>query len=349
MLLEKLKTPVADHFALRRRKGDVGVELEIEGRRLYGAGIGNWAAKPDGSLRGGMEYVSSVLLRKNVGQNFTELLNGLKAQGSELLPTYRCSTHIHENYLDETLHCVVGTYVCWALIEPVVFRVLPTGRDGSLFCVSSYDSGDVPAFIERFCDDLGTGGWRPRGKYSSLNVSRLGPSDHPALGTLEYRVFPPTLNPETLQEWCNWTGNIKEFVRNHKDETYLEMVRGAEAAPMEFIQTILGKCPFSRQEAGDLIDFGARHAYEIVRIFIGKLNEKPVEKPAKRTKTVGLEAAGPFALGDIIAAVPAGMPVGAEVAPAQPVAGFQVRRRPMRRAGGAARLARAAVRPVDRA
>lgn len=287
MLLDNLKIPVADKFNLRRKKGDVGLELETEGENLPEGGIvPNWAGKPDGSLRNGMEYISAPLLRKNVANEVTCLAAELVKRGARIAPTYRSSTHIHENYLDSTFGDVLGAYICWALVEPTVFRVLPAGRDGSLFCVSSYDSGDLPLFVERLCDDIATGfvrGFQPRGKYSSLNISRLGPGDHEALGTLEYRVFPPSMNGDVIQTWCNWTGNIKEFVRRQDDPSYLEMVRWAEAFPVEFLSAIFGRCPVPRPEAAELVDFGARQAYELARMVSQALRAKPKEKPNKKS------------------------------------------------------------------
>lgn len=287
MLLDNLKIPVADKFNLRRKKGDVGLELETEGENLPEGGIiPNWAGKPDGSLRNGMEYISAPLLRKNVANEVTYLSAELVKRGARIAPTYRSSTHIHENYLDSTFGDVLGAYICWALVEPTVFRVLPAGRDGSLFCVSSYDSGDLPLFVERLCDDIATGfvrGFQPRGKYSSLNISRLGPGDHEALGTLEYRVFPPSMDGDVIQTWCNWTGNIKEFVRRQDDPSYLEMVRWAEAFPVEFLSAIFGHCPVPKPEAAELVDFGARQAYELARMVSQALRAKPKEKPSKKS------------------------------------------------------------------
>lgn len=329
MFADMLKTPVADHFRLRRVKGDVGIELEIEGEGLPAAALTKFfTGKPDGSLRQGMEYVSKPLPRGVVAEKVNEVAAALRIIHANVRPTYRCSTHIHENYLDATFGDVIGTYICWALAEPAVFRAIPEGRDGSLFCVSSYDSGDLPGYFEGFCNRLADGfvqGFQPRGKYSSLNMTRLGPGEAPALGTLEYRIFPLSLDGEQVQQWAEWCGNIKSFVQKWaaEDPSFMEMVRWAEANPDNFLSAILGKHPF-KHEAAALVDFGVRQAYELARITVAAL-KAPVKTTQKRKSSL-------LNLNMVDAVInERGFvdDIPAEVAPAQPVAGFQRRRRPL--------------------
>lgn len=347
MFADRVKTPIADQFTLRRRQGDVGIELEVEGDNLPAGGVTNdFLGKADGSLRNGMEYISGILRRKDVKTSVDTLFTTLHKNGVRLVPSYRCSTHIHENYLDHTFGEVLGAYICWAMIEPAVFRVLPAGRDGSLFCVSSYDSGDLPLFFERFCEGIANGflhGWNPRGKYSSLNISRLGPSDAPALGTLEYRVFPLSTNGQTVQEWSDWLGNIKTFVKQHylEDPTFVSMVRWAEANPIRFVETIIGNkvLHFTFEETRALVDFGVRQGYELARIVAAAMNAKPKRKGVK---TVGLD--GPMidvVVGDV-----------GEAIPAAPVNPFPWGQRPLnrrRRAAAAGNLGDAGAEPARRA
>lgn len=342
MFTDMIKTPVADHFKLKRRIGDVGIELETEGNFLpEGAVTKAFHGKQDGSLRHGMEYVSGVLSRKDVESEVNNLFAALAKNGAIINPSYRCSTHIHENYLDCTFGEVLGTYICWALIEPLIFRVIPAGRDGSLFCVSSYDSGDLPQYFERLCEGLSSKyhDWHPRGKYSSLNISRLGPSDAPALGTLEYRVFPLSQDGATVQQWCNWCGNIKSFVRESmsEDPSFVTMVRWAEANPLLFIEKIFGVLPQlpPRNETAELIDFGARQAFELARVVSTALRAKPKEKEKKKKYALDdlMEAHARVILDDPVQEIRWDQPV--EVAPAQPVGGFRARQRELAALGAA--------------
>lgn len=316
---EKVQTTVGRQWDIYSPKGDCGIEIEIEGDNLpQGLITKNFVGKGDGSLRNGAEYVSGVLWRREVGREVNLLQTTLGKVGAVFQPSYRCSTHIHENYVNETFHSVLGAYVIWALVEPSVFRMIPAGRDGSLFCVPSYDAGDVPTFIDRFCKDIAGGfrnGFRPRGKYASQNITRLGPGEAPAIGTLEYRIFPYTMDGDTIQQWCDWLGNLRGIVAAEKDPTFIGLVRWAEKNPLDFLGRVFGKVPFSKEEAGNLVDFGARQAYEIARVINAAYKMKVVKERKKPTLMVGDEM--PMHIDEFIPRV-----AEAEVAPAEPVNPF---------------------------
>lgn len=284
MFSEKSKGTVASAFRLSSPKGQFGIEIETEGRALpIGRITKSFEGKPDGSLRNGMEYISKVLSFEAVQPSVDELRLTLEKQGVVIQPSYRSSTHIHMNYCDKTFQDVLGMMVLWSIVEPVVFRQME-GREGSIFCVSSYDSGELPRFIDLFCKDIASNfnnrGFQPRGKYSSLNISRLGPSEHHALGSLEFRVFPTTLDGNQIKTWCQWLVNMERIVREQEDASFLEMVAWAEQNPHALITGIFGEFPVDvpRHMAGDLIDYGARTAYEMARVISKHLSEKPISK-----------------------------------------------------------------------
>lgn len=343
MFSEKVKGTVASAFRLASPKGMFGIEIETEGDNLFAGKVTkSFEGKPDGSLRNGMEYVSKVLSFEAIQPAVDELRETLVKQGCGIRPSYRSSTHIHMNYCDKTFQDVLGMMVLWSIVEPVVFRQME-GREGSIFCVSSYDSGELPNYLDLFCKDIAgnfnSRGFQPRGKYSSLNISRLGPSEHHALGTLEFRVFPTTLDGSRIKTWCNWLMNMERLVREQEDGSFLEMVSWSEQNPHALLSAIFGELPFNipRHMVGDLIDYGARTAYEMARVIAKNLAEKPREK--KPLPRFGMLE---------------------EVAPAQPENPFQNRadelaRADRQRAAGEdrvrlaarerARAARAAIRP----
>ena len=275
MFAESINTKIAVQFGLRSPKGDVGIEIETEGQNLpAGKVTGTFTGKEDGSLRNGMEYVSSPIMAKSVTKDVDYLAETLRVTGAIINPTYRSSTHIHVNYCDHTWKHVLGTTIIWALVEPIVFRMMPPGRDGSLFCVSSYDSGDQSAYIDRLCTDIGKGfynGFNPRGKYSSLNNSRL--SD---LGTLEYRVFPTSLDGQQIQGWVDMCMNIRELSGT---DDILGFVRDVEQRPLPFLENVFGDLP-ELPDLPQLVDFGARSAYEMASVVV-----KHLKAPAPKTRS----------------------------------------------------------------
>jgi hypothetical protein len=298
MFTEYAKHTVAQQFGLRSPKGDVGIEIETEGRNLpHGKVTGSFQGKEDGSLRNGMEYVSTPIFAKDVTERVDNLAGELRNKRAEVNPTYRSSTHIHVNYCDRTWNDVLNTMVIWALVEPVVFRMMPPGRDGSLFCVSSYDSGDLAGYADRFCTEISQNfemGFHPRGKYSSLNLTRL--SD---LGTMEYRVFPSSIDGKTIQQWTDWVMNIREMAGKGEP---LWLVREAEQNPLPFLREIFGDTHFD--DAGQYVDFGARSAYEVARV-INKHMKAPAPKVRQKKTPDALMAALDVVDGQGVAANPA--------------------------------------------
>lgn len=291
MFKDNLRINVGKTFHCRPVRGMYGIEIETEGANLPAGPVTRaFQGKLDGSLRQGMEYVSIPLMGNVVGAEVNKLREEILRQGAKIIPSYRCSTHIHQNYTDKSFREVLGMSILWALIEPVVMRLMPPGRDGSLFCVSTYDSGELADFTENFCkaiDDRMVNGFHPRGKYSSLNFSRLGPSEHNALGTLEFRVFPTSLEGEQVQMWCDWLTRALDLVVRAQDDSYISMVRHAEQNPLPFLESIFGHVPLPKAEAGDYVDYGARTAYEMARVVAKFLNTKPKQEKKKGFGVMG--------------------------------------------------------------
>lgn len=283
MFTTNCQKTVAEVFGLVSPKGDVGIEIETEGMDLRSGRITQaFTGKEDGSLRQGMEYISKPLLLKDVELRVNNLHAQIAALGGHLNPTYRSSTHIHVNYCDRTLWDVAGTMVLWSLVEPTVMRLMPPGRDGSLFCVASYDAGELPEWMDQFCSDIAENfpnGFRPRGKYSSLNVTRLGHGHDAALGTMEYRVFPSCMDGAQITQWCSWLLNIREMATSSRNESYVDIVRWAEQNPLPFLNNILGGIPqHIQKDAAEYVDFGARTAFEMARVISKYVNMKPKKK-----------------------------------------------------------------------
>jgi hypothetical protein len=314
MFSEQMDTIIAKTFNLRSPKGDVGIEIETEGRNLpAGKVTGTFIGKEDGSLRHGMEYVSTPTPAKEAHVRVSNLAAKLVEHGAIVEPTYRSSTHIHVNYCDYRWRDVLGTMVAWAVLEPVVFSMMPPGRDGSLFCVSSYDSGDLADYTDQLCGQIGNSfgaGYNPRGKYSSLNLTRL--SD---LGTMEYRVFPSSMDGKQIQTWVDWVINIRTLVQKQDDPSFLTLVREAEQSPNPFLESIFGHADIPG--AQEYVDYGARQGFELARV-ISRHLKAPVKKP--QGKKVPVQDADGVVLN--IPGVAGNWVQHVEVAPAQPVPPF---------------------------
>lgn len=284
MFSEEMTKTVRDTFNRKPVKGEFGIEIETEGQNLFGGGITKvFQAHEDGSLRQGMEYVSKPIFRKDVIPSVDELKTVLERNRCIFNPSYRSSTHIHHNYLDNTWSDVVGAVIGWTIVEPIVLDAMPPGRNGSLFCLASFDTGDATAALDYLCGQIGNGkikyAWNYRGKYSAQNLLRLAD-----LGTIEYRVFPTSMDGKQIDGWCGWLANIKDQAVQAQDRSFLGMVEYAEKNPFEFCGRIFdGNPPVDNARISALVDFGARHAYELARVVNEHIKKPPPKAKAKKS------------------------------------------------------------------
>lgn len=300
--LEVTKTTVFDFWApitgLRRTTGDVGVEIELEGDNLLPGGLPckGWDIHMDNSLRGpkgmgqgGAEYttrgaISLADVRSAVGR-LNDVLHNAKVILREDSP--RTSTHIHVNVQDLSYIDTFGYITLFAAIEPLFLNLCGPRRDGNSFCVTSFDSGDLPDWYHEVFRALE--GHRPgtytelpnRGKYASLGTFRMHD-----LGTLEARCFPCSVDPDEIHKWCTWLLNIKDMVRRQDDKSFRSLIKLGLHDPQMLIQTIFGETGISPYLAAELVQYGSREAYELTRLMKFFLNKKPDEKKARKAKSI---------------------------------------------------------------
>lgn len=194
--------------------GDVGLELEVEGRNLPPGPVladirvsnnAVWLAINDGSLRGGIEYVTSTPIktsdiRKMIGGLFRhfETYPRCTVQNSN-----RCSTHVHVNAGDLKVNQVTSAIVLWCTFQTAFIKWHGITRQQNHFCLSSRDEDSM---VEAWLDYLRNGraptrGNRPNIKYTALNVLPLFTQ-----GSLEFRAGGPPDNEDKLVWWakiCN--------------------------------------------------------------------------------------------------------------------------------------------------
>src|SRR4051812_30294516 len=99
---------VSKLFAVRKRAGEVGLEIEMEGRNLHRAPIEPyWEDHQDGSLRGeeNAEYVLRIpISRKLVPEALEMLFKFLKDSGAVIRQdSPNTSVHVHLNMQDVSL------------------------------------------------------------------------------------------------------------------------------------------------------------------------------------------------------------------------------------------------------
>lgn len=303
---EHTKRTVLDFYqpvtGMRPVKGDIGIEIEIEGEGNLTHACTGWTVHEDNSLRGpggiargGVEYVTKgAIAADNVlscVQRLREILIKAGVRFREDSP--RTSTHIHVNVQDLPLIDVFGFITVFAAIEPMFLHLCGPRRDGNSFCTPSYDTGDLPDYFHdafRQIERYSTGGYielPQRGKYASLGTFRLHD-----LGTLECRCFPFSVNPEEIQTWSNWLMNLKNLVRRQDDKSFRGLIKLGIHDPMVLAQSIFMTAQgfpmgITTNLAAELIQYGSREAYELTRLMKFFLNKKPSEKKHKKGNVYG--------------------------------------------------------------
>ena len=274
--------------------GTFGVELEYEGKKLPKT-IPGWVGKKEGSLRGeAIEYaLDAPVVMADLSGRLDRLFNGVKAVGGEIILTPRASTHIHMNIQRETFLDILNFILVFTILEPVIFRLCGPERNGNLFCLPSYETGDLPAWVASYRDLVRKGdiGYlMNRGKYASLNTNTLS-----QFGSLEARCFPNTDKKEKILQWAQWLLNIKGYVSNLSDKTLDNTFSSVYNNPEGFVERILHFRPTLGDlgsNISDLIHYGLEHAYEarhpILDLF--EKNQAPAKRGKKRVSIQPVEA-----------------------------------------------------------
>lgn len=227
-------------FGLPLRKkcaGDVGVEIEVEGRHLPNPEK-YWRREADGSLRGpeSAEYVlSSPLPITKLPLALKSLKLDYKASGAVIDDSVRAGIHVHINVQDLNMVEVYNYITLYLILEELLTKYCGESREGNLFCLRACDAEYLiqcltnAAKTQRFrrlvTDDL---------RYSALNVKALG--EH---GSLEFRSMRSTNDFDVIQTWAEILVGLREKARTYTDPT--DIINGfSEGESKTFLEGVLG-------------------------------------------------------------------------------------------------------------
>lgn len=193
----------------------------METARAYLAPL--WTSHADGSLRnGGVEFVTNGGLGGQSLFSAFERICHLLANVIEYQDTFRCSTHMHVNMLDFTVHQVAKFLMVYSACEPYLFAHCGQYRRSSNFCVPVGDSlpfhkNLIANLYEDACATRS--GTRVTNKYTAMNLQPLFGSDRVRpIGTVEFRGGRPMTTIEDFLLQANLLLSIKEFVRNGPED-----------------------------------------------------------------------------------------------------------------------------------
>lgn len=197
--------------------GDLGIEVEMEGRELPGDLI-KWKLEHDGSLQPSPMAVEYVLRKPETIEGtelaLKELSKGMKKNGCVPRPSIRCGVHVHVNVQELTLIELYNYFTAYLALENVLTKVCGDTREGNLFCLRASDAyymvhkliqaSHTKEFYELFNDD--------DLRYAAMNVTSL-----PKYGSLEFRAMRTTEEPLDILPWAGALLNLREFSRGFEN------------------------------------------------------------------------------------------------------------------------------------
>lgn len=208
---------VAEAFGIARgllTKGDVGIEIEVEGKSLPRR-VKGWKSEADGSLRG-EENIEFVLERPSTlaeaKQALANLDEAYKSNESVVDDTVRAGVHVHVNVQELTLVELFNFITIYLILEEPLTKFCGPFREGNLFCLRSGDAEYVlfalreAAQSRRFRslvhDNL---------RYSSMNVKALG-----TYGSLEFRAMRGTRDLSLIMDWTKILYGLREAAKTFR-------------------------------------------------------------------------------------------------------------------------------------
>jgi len=194
-------------------KGEVGLEIEVEGERLPQE-IPGWRRENDGSLRGeSAEYVlARPCPRGDVSTHLKQVTQAYQENRSRINNTDRAGVHVHINVQDMQVHEVI-TFVCLYLtFEDMLVRYCGESRIGNLFCLRMRDAEGILkllnyAIVNRHMGTLSTDQLR----YASINLLAMH-----NYGSVEFRAMRTTTDMDIINTWVDILLKLKDHSRDFK-------------------------------------------------------------------------------------------------------------------------------------
>lgn len=215
--------PLIQAFSGRLKKykteGEVGIEIEVEGKSLFRAPIKYWTIHEDNSLRAvegepPVEYVlSKPIPREDVQRVLNYLDKKLKLTKSDVRDSQRTSVHVHVNCQKLTLKQIYQYILLYYIFEDLLIEWCGPQRIGNLFSLGGKHAEynvfmleqavKSDSYAEVFNADI---------RYTACNTASLG-----KLGSLEFRSLRGTVDPTIIKTWVDALLCLKDKALAYQD------------------------------------------------------------------------------------------------------------------------------------
>lgn len=231
----------------KEQKGDVGIEVEVEGNKFPKTGGGHdtghfipsvWGYHHDGSLRG-LDNAEYVLKKPIQFGQVPEAVNSLWQMfdefGSKLDDSNRTSVHIHLNVQSWHLNRLCSFMALYFSVEELLTAWCGDHRVGNLFCLRAKDAPAIISRIKKFIKTDGTGGLTDGLHYSAMNAQAIQ-----KFGSVEIRTLRGVTDPQIIIKWVEILRRIYDLSAEYPDPRSV-CAGFSGSGPLEYLQTVLGE------------------------------------------------------------------------------------------------------------
>jgi Putative amidoligase enzyme len=257
--VSQLDRTVAQQFSRGNwdtKPGEVGIEIEVEGRNLPGVARNeatggllasmqyHWRVTADGSLRTntpGDQAAEYVLREPVVRSDLKKVLDYFATKftkaGAVAFDSYRTSVHVHVNAQQLPIRHLYSWLTTYFILEETLVNFAGPDRVGNIFCLRAKDSDAIIQLLVSACakGEFYTGAFRANAyKYGAVNLAALH-----SYGSLEFRALRGTVDTKLINLWIDMLLKIKDFGVKFDDPRDIIMRFSADG-PNKFINDVLG-------------------------------------------------------------------------------------------------------------
>lgn len=258
--------------AKKSQAGEVGIEIEVEGKRLPAVTCdpppAPWEYKPDHSLRGDEtgEYVLSRPINfDKVPAALDKLWNCFSTCKTKFNDSNRTSVHVHLNCQNWHMNRLASFSAMYFVLEEVLTDWCGEHRVGNLFCLRAKDALAIVSWMRKFIQKDGEIDLPDGLHYAGLNPQALA-----KFGSIEIRTLRGVSDQQTVQDWVNILGRLYSLSGEFPDPRevcYLFSQNG----PTAFFNKLLGEMTnkvregvsMTAEEIQDSMYAGIRRAQDI--------------------------------------------------------------------------------------
>ncbi len=229
---ERANKPIAKY------RGEVGLEIEVEGSNLPQVIKSYWRKDKDGSLRGdeNAEYIlKQPCSRKSVKKFMSYLNTCFKKHKAHIELSERTSVHVHLNVRDWPLFKCYNLILLYFLIEDLLGKLVGETRIGNLFCLGCRDAEYILDVLEEFARYRKFNPNPNQLRYSAVNICALT-----KFNSLEFRSLKGTTDPDIIQGWVTLLLALKDAAAKLPYPTDI-VTEFSKRGPQGFIEYILPK------------------------------------------------------------------------------------------------------------